>query len=1519
MLKSNQKRAFRPSRGNFLRRFQTEQNDFLGRIITGDETWVYSWDPETKRQSAEWRHFDEPRPKKVRRKQGALKVMHMIFFDMNGVILRRSVPIGTTINAQYYKKVLQDKLRPAIRKKRLGLLESGILFHHDNAPVHTARAVTDVLAGYKWELLEHPRYSPDLAPYPVYKDKGNHCLSYNVEASYCCILLSASPPSFFRDSPMVMTGFPQLRILAGISEIEESVTPASAEEEEGDEDREDLSSKPHRCRQRRRSSQADRSGDQSKDFEKSRDEAFKLGRADNNNLYNVGEEMLSGQSTPVSRQHRVRSTSDSRSPARPRSSTGSSSPLTTGSGPSSTCSSPRHPASHRNRKTGYPRRSLSLPNGGLSYGTDVKILYRDGHFVAVVDPQAAGSSPSTAAGGATSSSSTDLGRLTAEKDEGSPSAVSSTSSSPRRASTSSNTGPSPASVLASQILRSGSAASDAVKASMRAEILALLERGITDPKRILEEACLRSLELEPNGTAADLPISPATESAIASSTSWESAEAPMFHSLPRRRGNTRPMSVDEAQLGKFHSKSQQSLVSKAEMERRRREEVEDDGESGSPQDPGWEDRMMNLAKERSMVKRNKSFNEAMGSRVNEAVGKAMKGKTLTGQEKPANSEDDSKSVGAKARGSKGPGFIQRMLQKRRSSTQEKPPLLSIGSSSLLKASREDLAGSTVSLPQFGTSGSGQQTAPPTAQTSPGKAAGRERDTSIGRKMSLRSLFKRKNSADMSCTSVLSVTMSGGGPGATEDSGSPPIATFLNDDDIGALTNSPPTPSTVVHRRLPQRADNGEPYTVPPDDSDPLSLSYPSRSRSARAGCHTSPSPGLHAVLGRSVSQEADASLEEGGDGSPRRARSSSGRGRFQEQQTTLSPVSPSSPPSLSLSSPPSSSSSSRLLGHNSWSSSDLDVESSSEDTITSRSISPAGRSNHFQPSPTASTPIADCSFSSVSEGDETLVAVQDGLSPPVYRTLTSSPMGARRRLHRDLSPTEERARDSDPRTRLAPAGPTSASPPPSLCEENESESGPVMDTSREITSSNSNDSGIQNDVNVNSSAESIMAGVRLRQSKSPSPSSSASSRRSSAHGERPKSDTTVHWAELLEQVMGAVTRTGPTAASVSAASGAVRRRHDSGRLRRRPRPKSDIDGSGQDVEDDQFYDDDSDATDGCLGVSNGDEAVGDEALTAGSHIPESSVVDHLSATNSLGNLNITKSNDNITGQGTPATTTTTSLTRRSGRQQQNSLASSTNIPTGSYSNISGGCSVSSLAELRAPRGHVVLTQQLSSSSVLSSSSSSSSSAAATAASRDALLPAKLAKFRRTFRMTKNRTEYLFSWCELSGCGSAIIPCHYIPITPLLAAQPAVILITGHSALVVAVLDKLHTSDLRFAGVCWQVVRPRGFPYESHLNSQRLSVKGSRQLDRKLSFLFLLDVRGVWRVAIVNGRKLVRMPVIFQRGGLELIMMMMMLAPPGGSANMVRPQFAQLLGVKGRRAKIRALGDRAKREEPRLER
>jgi histone-lysine N-methyltransferase SETMAR len=38
---------------------------FMSHIITGDETRVYGYDPETKLQSSQWQSPSSPRPKKV--------------------------------------------------------------------------------------------------------------------------------------------------------------------------------------------------------------------------------------------------------------------------------------------------------------------------------------------------------------------------------------------------------------------------------------------------------------------------------------------------------------------------------------------------------------------------------------------------------------------------------------------------------------------------------------------------------------------------------------------------------------------------------------------------------------------------------------------------------------------------------------------------------------------------------------------------------------------------------------------------------------------------------------------------------------------------------------------------------------------------------------------------------------------------------------------------------------------------------------------------------------------------------------------------------------------------------------------------------------------------------------------------------------------------------------------------------------------------------------------------------------
>ena len=56
------------------------------------------------------------------------------------------------------------KLKAALAKKRQGKLHRQIFFHHDNAPAHTAKTVTTILGDFRWEILSHPPYSPDLAP-----------------------------------------------------------------------------------------------------------------------------------------------------------------------------------------------------------------------------------------------------------------------------------------------------------------------------------------------------------------------------------------------------------------------------------------------------------------------------------------------------------------------------------------------------------------------------------------------------------------------------------------------------------------------------------------------------------------------------------------------------------------------------------------------------------------------------------------------------------------------------------------------------------------------------------------------------------------------------------------------------------------------------------------------------------------------------------------------------------------------------------------------------------------------------------------------------------------------------------------------------------------------------------------------------------------------------------------------------------------------------------------------------------
>ncbi|XP_011867391.1 PREDICTED: putative uncharacterized protein FLJ37770, partial [Vollenhovia emeryi] len=70
---------------------------FLNTVITGDESWVYGYDPETKRQSSQWKHPDFPRPKKARQVRSKIKVMLTVFFDVRGIVHHEYAPEGQTV------------------------------------------------------------------------------------------------------------------------------------------------------------------------------------------------------------------------------------------------------------------------------------------------------------------------------------------------------------------------------------------------------------------------------------------------------------------------------------------------------------------------------------------------------------------------------------------------------------------------------------------------------------------------------------------------------------------------------------------------------------------------------------------------------------------------------------------------------------------------------------------------------------------------------------------------------------------------------------------------------------------------------------------------------------------------------------------------------------------------------------------------------------------------------------------------------------------------------------------------------------------------------------------------------------------------------------------------------------------------------------------------------------------------------------------------------------------------------
>jgi len=116
----------------------------------------------TRRQNDD--QCDSPLPKKIPSEKIRWKSSRFDFFwDQDGILFIDYLPKDQTINAEYCSSLLVQ-LKDILKERRGGKFTKGVLFLHDNTTAHRALATQNKLNYLGYKCLDHPLYSPNLAP-----------------------------------------------------------------------------------------------------------------------------------------------------------------------------------------------------------------------------------------------------------------------------------------------------------------------------------------------------------------------------------------------------------------------------------------------------------------------------------------------------------------------------------------------------------------------------------------------------------------------------------------------------------------------------------------------------------------------------------------------------------------------------------------------------------------------------------------------------------------------------------------------------------------------------------------------------------------------------------------------------------------------------------------------------------------------------------------------------------------------------------------------------------------------------------------------------------------------------------------------------------------------------------------------------------------------------------------------------------------------------------------------------------
>ena len=136
----------------------------LEEIVTGDETWIYHFQPDSKAKNKVWVLSEGDRLVIAGRCKTSNRILYAIFFYLKGPVLHIPVSKGSSVSGKFYRESVLTQLVDFYQKRRLYTGVCGIKLHHDNALAHRFATVQKYLKESGLDVLDHPPYSPDLSP-----------------------------------------------------------------------------------------------------------------------------------------------------------------------------------------------------------------------------------------------------------------------------------------------------------------------------------------------------------------------------------------------------------------------------------------------------------------------------------------------------------------------------------------------------------------------------------------------------------------------------------------------------------------------------------------------------------------------------------------------------------------------------------------------------------------------------------------------------------------------------------------------------------------------------------------------------------------------------------------------------------------------------------------------------------------------------------------------------------------------------------------------------------------------------------------------------------------------------------------------------------------------------------------------------------------------------------------------------------------------------------------------------------